>query len=191
MKRAPLDLLNLIQSMGIQPRRHGPTLFADYEAERDVASRALSSVAAKPMIYTLTIKCVWGLYLAEPCERVVEINDTASLMDLHYLIQKAVAFDDDHHFQFFVGPNARNRKMAFDENSQREHGAAVMSAFELRRIWPLPKGMKLFYWFDFGDDWKFQINKARAVKSPEKRVRYPRVVRRIGPNPEQYPDAEW
>ena len=191
MKRARLDLFNLIQSIKAAPKRYGPPTFADYEAERAAANPSLPANAAKPMIYTLTVKCTWGLTLTEPCERVIEVRNTASLMDLHYAIQKAVAFDDDHMFTFFAGPNYRKRAIVFEEGSDPEASAETMNDITLQRIWPLPKSMKLFYWFDFGDDWKFQINKARAIKPPEKGVKYPRVVGQTGPNPEQYPDAEW
>ena len=143
------------------------------------------------MIYTLSVKCAWGLYLTEPCVRVIEIRDNATLLDLHYAIQKAVEFDCDHMFEFFAGRNYRKRAIIFSEASEPECDAGVKDEISLQRIWPLPKSMNLFYRFDFGDDWKFQINKERAVRPPEKGVRYPRVVRSTGPNPEQYPGADW
>ena len=45
--------------------------------------------------------------------------------------------------------------------------------------------MKLFYWFDFGDDWKFQIT-LRKLKAPKPGNQYPRVISEIGPKPQQY-----
>jgi len=54
----------------------------------------------------------------------------------------------------------------------------------------LPDRPKLYYWFDFGDDWTFEITKDRRIKSAEPRVKYPRVVGATGPNPEQYPELE-
>jgi hypothetical protein len=47
--------------------------------------------------------------------------------------------------------------------------------------------MKLYYHFDFGDDWYFEIRRSRAKpKEPTPRVQYPRVVEATGPNPRQY-----
>jgi hypothetical protein len=47
--------------------------------------------------------------------------------------------------------------------------------------------MKLFYHFDFGDDWRFEIRKMRnKPKEPEARVRYPRVIEAKGPKLRQY-----
>jgi hypothetical protein len=43
------------------------------------------------------------------------------------------------------------------------------------------------YWFDFGDDWWHQIN---VVAIEEKAVpgRLPKVIKRVGKSPPQYPD---
>ena len=60
----------------------------------------------------------------------------------------------------------------------------------LNRVFPLPERLKLFYWFDFGDDWKFEIKKDRRTHPPAPKTKYPRVIRRVGPNPKQYPNWE-
>jgi hypothetical protein len=167
------------------PRRE--KLFSDYEAERDADKSVPPSSKATRTIYTLKVTCVSGTYLTEPCVRVLEMKDNSTLMDLHYAIPKAVQFDCDHRFEFFIGPHERRRSIIFSE----DHDDITMEEvgeIALRRIWPLPKKMKLIYHFDFGDDWKFHINKARATKPPEKGVRYPRIVESVGPNPKQYPD---
>jgi hypothetical protein len=54
------------------------------------------------MILTLTIECVSGAYLKESCLRVIEIDQKASLYDLHGVIQDAVEFGRDHPFEFFL-----------------------------------------------------------------------------------------
>jgi hypothetical protein len=57
----------------------------------------------------------------------------------------------------------------------------------LEGLFPLPKNMKLFYHFDFGDDWRFEIRKMRnKPKVPEAGVRYPRVIEAQGPKLRQY-----
>jgi hypothetical protein len=44
-----------------------------------------------------------------------------------------------------------------------------------------------YYHFDLWDDWYFEIRKGRQKpQEPEVGVRYPRVVKTIGPNPSQY-----
>jgi hypothetical protein len=54
------------------------------------------------MILTLTIECVRGAYLKETCTRVIEIDEKASLYDLHDSIQDAFDFGRDHPFDFFL-----------------------------------------------------------------------------------------
>jgi hypothetical protein len=55
-------------------------------------------------------------------------------------------------------------------------------------MFPLEKGQKLFYMFDFGDSWLFKITKtSKQPHVPEKGVKYPKVIEKIGKNPEQYP----
>jgi pRiA4b ORF-3-like protein len=183
------------------------------------------------MIYTLTIDCVWGAYWREACRRVIEMRADAGLFDLHYAIQDAVRFDNDHPFEFYAARTERSRPRypigaeAFEQSvggvpddpmqemlqcsgirrgfrdeiippaSQMEglKWATRLAGMEdpgLDEIFPLPKPLKLYYWFDFGDDWKFEIKKARQEKEAEPRVKYPRVIERAGPNPVQYPNVE-
>ncbi len=143
------------------------------------------------MIITLRVECVQGLYLEQDCVRTIEIDEGASLIDLHDAIQGAVAFDDDHMFEFFGGRNPRQRKMSFAEDEDGEYDAGTMGEVTLEEVFPLPKSMKLYYQFDFGDDWIFEIRRSRKKPAPpEAGVKYPRVVEQVGPNPPQYGDWE-
>ena len=139
------------------------------------------------MIWTLRIECVAGRYLEDEWIRVVEMDSASTLYDLHNLIQDAARFDRDHLFEFFAGRNDRHRAVTFgdapDEDDEFDSGGEMT----LERVFPLPKNMKLYYHFDFGDDWYFEIRKTRAQpKEPEPRVKYPRVIEKTGPNPRQY-----
>ncbi len=143
------------------------------------------------LIWTLRVECEWGRYLEDECIRVIEISSTATLFDLHDAIQDAVDFDRDHLFEFFAGRHHRNRKLVFADDFDWEASAAAYAAITLDRVYPLSKGLKLFYHFDFGDDWYFGIRKSRKKPwEPEVGVQYPRVVEATGPNPEQYPSWE-
>ena len=136
------------------------------------------------MILTLKIECVFGISLEESCTRTIEIGSDATLYDLHFAIQDAVGFDDDHPFEFYAGRSERNRKVVFGD----EDGCFDLT---LEEVYPLEKGLKLYYLFDFGDDWTFKITQSRKKAIPaEDEVTYPRVIERIGKNPEQYPIYE-
>lgn len=138
------------------------------------------------MIWTLRVECIAGSYLEEECVRTIEINSKSSLYDLHDAIQNAVDFDRDHLFEFFAGRTYRSRTVVFDDDPG--DGFDTYSKLKLGRVYPLPKSCKLYYLFDFGDSWYFEIRKSRKKPTePQPGVKYPRVVEAIGPNPEQYP----
>ena len=139
------------------------------------------------MIWTLKIECVWGMHLQEECIRLIEIDSGSSLLELHEAIQDAVDFDGDHLFEFFVGRNWRNRKVVFDDAIDWDESFETYSNITLDQVYPLEKSLKLYYHFDFGDDWHFEIRKGRrSPQKPEAGVTYPRLVEAIGPNPPQY-----
>lgn len=177
------------------------------------------------MIYTLRVECVRGAHIEGECVRVIEINENASPDDLHLAIQKAVDFDDDHLYEFFVGRSARDLRFtllepkraaqipglspeiarvmdlfmsrgprdqtrAFQEADEWAGRIAGIADLKLKHLWPLPERMKLFYLFDWGDDWRFQIKKGRHAKPPQPKTKYPRVIEQHGPNPKQYGDID-
>ena len=61
------------------------------------------------MILTLTIECVFGHDLEDQCIRVIEIEEDASLYELHDAIQEAVEFERDHPFTFYVANSWRGK----------------------------------------------------------------------------------
>ena len=138
------------------------------------------------MIYTLTVTAVSGAYLEEECARVVEIDESATLEDLHLAIQKAVSFGSDHLYDFYAGRHCRNRQLRYSDEEDWEAREGDFGRLQLSDVYPL-NGLKLYYWFDFGDNWIFEIRKARKVQHAESGRSYPRVIETHGPNPEQYP----
>lgn len=140
------------------------------------------------MILKLIIECIEGRYWEEPCIRVLEIDEEASLFDLHEAIQKAVSFDRDHLFGFYIANSSSHLavKHWLRANEGWEGEEIDCADISLREVYPLGR-KKLYYLFDYGDSWLFEIKKARGVKDPEPGVTYPRVVEAIGPAPEQYP----
>ncbi len=53
----------------------------------------------------------------------------------------------------------------------------------------LKVGQSFGYWFDFGDDWWHQIN-VEAIEDKVPRGKFPKVIKKIGKNPPQYPDED-
>ena len=142
------------------------------------------------MILTLTIECVWGAYLKEPFLRVIE-DEKACLYDLHNVIQDTVKFGRDLPFEFFLANSSSPYavKTWLTEKEEWEDKEDDFCRIRLTNIWPTGR-KKLYYLFDFGDKWTFEIRKGRGGKEPEQGVKYPRLLKAIGPNPEQYPRYE-
>ena len=51
----------------------------------------------------------------------------------------------------------------------------------------LKVGDRFGYWFDFGDDWWHQIN-VEAIENKAPKGKLPKVTKRVGKSPPQYPD---
>ncbi len=142
------------------------------------------------MILTLTISQSFNHVFrdegGDPWRCVLEIDETATLADLHEAIQDAVRFDNDHLFSFYRAPSEHsgNRDWITDDEDDA-YRISVGSLF------PLPRNRKLYYLFDFGDNWVFRIAKSRKKPHlPEMGVDYPRLVSEQGERPEQYPGSE-
>ncbi len=135
------------------------------------------------MIWTFKIELLYGAYAKEECVRVIEIESSSTLEDFHFAIQNAVEFENDHLYEFYTSRTDRSRdRIRFDDENGKLYDLT------LENLYPLEKRKKLFYLFDYGDHWLFKISKNR--KKPQQRkigIKYPRVIERIGKNPEQYP----
>jgi hypothetical protein len=141
------------------------------------------------MIYTLKIKCVWGIYLQEPFERTVEIESDTTLDEMHGVMQSLLDFDNDHCYDFFTGKTPRDSRNSLGQDGGFSTASKKLKKITLADVFPLPSGHYLFYWFDFGDDWKFQIS-LKKESEKEAGTRYPRVIAEKGPQPIQYPEIE-
>lgn len=126
--------------------------------------------------------------MQEPFERTVEIQSNTNLNALHHFIQRLTDFDDDHCYDFFVGKNPRDcRNCLIGDDEFMSTAKKPMKTLE--QVFPIPKGQKFYYWFDFGDDWKFEITlKGTHEKKPG--VKYPIVIAEKGLKPEQYPEFD-
>jgi len=140
------------------------------------------------MILTLETKLLFSVGWTKPCVRVIEIDDGASLYDLHGAIQDAVGFDRDHLCHLFVAnsESSQAHRHWLSEAERYEDWYEEFHEMRLTDILPLGPRKKLYYLFDFGDQWTFLVSKQRGAKQPEQGVSYPRVVGRTGLNPVQY-----
>ncbi len=153
----------------------------------------MSKIIDKNPAKILTLRIKLPQTISE-CIRVLEIESSASFLQLHQAIQDAVDFDNDHLFQFYLGrhPDQHAHTIGGEPNWNGYNPVNRYRKISISDTWPLPTGYKLYYLFDFGDQWKFQINKTRHKdKLANPGIVYPRVIEAKGKNPEQYPDWKY
>lgn len=140
-------------------------------------------------LWILRIECVGGAYYSSEWIRRVEIDSNSSLSDLQYHINKMIDFDFDHLYDFYASRTFRSKKLWFTEDGEFNSDIDYNS-IPLSNIYPLPKSLKLYYFFDYGDSWTFEIRRERKKVHRDPNIKYPRIVEAIGENPEQYPSYE-
>jgi hypothetical protein len=120
----------------------------------------------------------------------VEVAESITLNELHYTILQLVEFDNDHLHHFFSGRDWRGRRVAFGEPAASPFEFNEAEEAPLSKVFPLPKGHRLYYHFDFGDDWLFAITRRPNRKQADLAVKYPRLVEEKGHRPKQYPHQD-
>jgi Domain of unknown function (DUF6398)/Plasmid pRiA4b ORF-3-like protein len=126
--------------------------------------------------------------------RTIEIRSEQTLETLHQTIFKAFDREEEHMYEFQIGG-----KSPFDPKTKR-YGLSMAFMNELEEIQQagdvaktkigslkLKQDQAFGYWFDFGDDWRHQIDVMDIKKSTPKK-RYPIITERIGASPPQYVD---
>lgn len=132
-----------------------------------------AKTSAAATIWTMRVK-------RHDWEATIEIDSSAPLHLLHYHIQRAVKFDNDHLHMFYMATDSNRQVMEYDSDTP------------LASVFPLPRKRKLIYLFDFGDSWKFVIQRMRkAPQMPQKGVQYPRLIGTAGEAPQQHGRGEY
>lgn len=118
--------------------------------------------------------------------RKIEISGEQSLHQLHRSILKAVDFDDDHLYSFYMSGQAWDNTTEY--TSPRGDGPSANQVF----VGDLPLRMKqtFLYLFDYGDEHRFSVKLVEVNPDAPKDAQYPRIVETRGANPEQYKSWE-
>ncbi len=141
-------------------------------------------------LYTLNICNFWDpVYDQNFWKTIIEVPDIYSLFDLHLFIQLIINFDNDHLFEFYAGRNDRNRKIEFSDSPGYPDDGGDYESILLKDIYPL-KGLKLYYLFDIGDNWLFEIRKNRKKAKVQQDTKYPHIVSDNGIKLRQYYDED-
>ena len=161
-----------------------------------------ASTAKKPGVYTLEIHIIGGpvtdAFVARNpvVTRTLEIRGDQTLEDLHAAIFDAFDREEEHMYEFQLGkapnhPKAKRYVLPDPMDGSIEDDPYIVGTVEATTIASL--GLKVDqifgYWFDFGDDWWHQIM-VMAIGQAVPRRRYPKVLKRQGQSPPQYPDLD-
>lgn len=133
-----------------------------------------------------------GLYeftasLSSACWRRIAISAYDTLEDLAWAIIDAFDFDGDHLDEFsFRDRDGTTTKVVRELYDEDEVLTEEMQVGYL----PLSAGQSMQFLYDFGADWKFdvELHKVRLLKDGEDNPE-PKVVAQKGKAPEEYP--EW
>jgi hypothetical protein len=140
-----------------------------------------------PRIFALKVSLIFGLYATSKWQGVIEIDSSSTLEDIHFAIQSALRFDSDHLYEFYCARTVRSRKRIIYDD---ENGALYSKTIE--SLFPLPKNQRLFYLFDYGDCWTFQVAKVPAPKvPPDSKAVYPRLAYETSKKPKQYSQKKY
>ena len=125
--------------------------------------------------------------------RDIELPSNGSLEDLAEAIIGAFGFDFDHAFGFYSSlghryHDAKERYELFADLGQADEGVRGVRRTRLSTVFPEP-GKQMLFLYDYGDEWRFKVELI-GLGRKEPNAAYPRVVKRVGEAPPQYPDLE-
>lgn len=119
--------------------------------------------------------------------RTIDVRSNQTLEDLHYAIQDAFGWDDDHLYAFFMSGKAWDTSTEYIRPEGWEPGTRS-AVVRLDRLELRPR-KRFLYIFDFGDEWRVDIRVEKAGLPPDSGD-YPRIVEVHGEAPPQYEDWE-
>jgi hypothetical protein len=138
---------------------------------------------------------VFRVALTPKLYRDIEIPSSKKLSDLAAAIVAAFGFDFDHAFGFYslLKGNIFESPVKYELFADMPDMADESDASSVDRT-PIseafPKiGHKMTFLFDYGDHWEFRVELI-GQNAKERGAKYPRVVKKVGTAPEQYPGEE-
>lgn len=142
-------------------------------------------------IFTLAIDCVGGRYLNESYRYVIETPVELTLGELASHILGMLEFEEtDHLDEFYLANSLGGKRTHLTPDGEWDDDSAQVMKIPLSAVFPLPKNKKLFYLFDFGASWRFQITKQGRQTEAQPGTEYPRVVSETGVKPKEFGDDE-
>jgi len=128
--------------------------------------------------------------------RTIQIRGDQTLKDLHDAIFAALGRWEQHMYEFQFGKRSMHPKglryvlpSAVENQADEDNPPAGQVDTTTIASLVLKVGDRFGYWFDFGDDWWHQIN-VEAIEDKVPRGKLPKVTKKVGKSPPQYPDED-
>ncbi len=119
--------------------------------------------------------------------RRIAVPSQLELESLVNSILEAFNFDKDHLYQFICKDRfGRSLKIS---HPYLEDSPPWTDEFQVGQL-PLQVGETMTFWFDFGDNWKFQIL-LEEINSPDAKIKHSQLLQSSGKAPQQYWSEDW
>lgn len=125
----------------------------------------------------------------EGVRRTITVRDDVTLVDVHYALQSAFGWDDDHLYSFWLDGSFWASED--DHYMHPYHAVSVdppgKSACVRLDALELTEGQRIAYVFDFGQEWRVQLTLREIAATGGRAVT--RVLESVGAAPPQYPQG--
>jgi len=133
--------------------------------------------------------------------RNIEILENQTLADLHEIIFDAFDRYDEHLYSFFLTRRSTRSTRTIYDSPEYTHPMALQqdNYFGFKKQYNaadsnigklgLKEKDKLYYLFDFGDEWWHELTVLKIHSAAESEL-YPKIVKKAGKSPDQYSDYE-
>lgn len=160
--------------------------------------RGSKTIQQDKRLYTLEVFLIGGPITEQFVKknpvvvRTIEILGGQTLSALHRAIFEAFDREEEHLYEFQIGgkgpqdPKAKCYRLpealddTFGGKPRGDTTQTTIGSLDLKI------GQAFGYWFDFGDDWWHQLNVV-DIKEVAPEGQYPKVAKREGGSPPQYP----
>jgi hypothetical protein len=118
--------------------------------------------------------------------RAIAVREDLTLVDLHYALQSAFGWDDDHLYAFWLqgGFWAADADHYVHPRHAKPSDPLGRSACERVGGLGLRTGQRISYVFDFAREWRVALT-VRAIEADSRRMS-PRLLDSVGAAPPQY-----
>ena len=118
--------------------------------------------------------------------RIIDIKENQMLSSLHKAIFKAFDRTDEHEYSFYLSNKPYDKETEFTSPGADTTGETKLATRIRIDSLALYGGPKFLYLFDYGDEWWHEVELLGVTKKVT-RASYPKVVKKQGKSPPQYP----